>query len=131
MAQILLIDDEEMVRMTVRQILEMAGHSVTEAHDGEQGIKMLQESLPELVISDLIMPNKEGVETIAEIRGAHPHLPIIAMSGGGRIGATDFLEVAKKIGANRTLPKPFEPEDVLAVVDDLLAAGDTPKAQVG
>ena len=120
MAHILLIDDEDMVRMTVRMILEQAGHTVAEAEDGARGVAMVRENLPELVITDLIMPNKEGVETIAEIRAAHPNLPIIAMSGGGRIGATDFLEVAQKVGANRVLPKPFEPEEITSAVDSFL-----------
>ena len=120
MAHILLIDDEDMVRMTVRMILEQAGHTVAEAEDVARGVAMVRENLPELVITDLIMPNKEGVETIAEIRAAHPNLPIIAMSGGGRIGATDFLEVAQKVGANRVLPKPFEPEEITSAVDSFL-----------
>lgn len=124
MADILIIDDEEMVRLTLRETLELAGHTVREATDGALGLQALAEQTPDLVISDLIMPNKEGVETIAEIRQAHPRLPIIAISGGGRIGATDFLEVAKNVGANRTISKPFDPDDLVEIVDAVIAAAD-------
>jgi CheY-like chemotaxis protein len=122
MAHVLIIDDEDMVRLVLRLCLEEAGHTVSEAENGRQGVGLLRARSSDLVITDLIMPEKEGVETIAEIRRSHPHIPIIAISGGGRIGAKDFLNVAAAVGADRTLPKPFTPEEVMEVVEALLAA---------
>ena len=116
MARILVIDDEEFVRMTVSQMLESDGHSVTEANDGKEGLASLRETPMDLVITDILMPNKEGLETIMEIRKKYPALKIIAMSGGGRMHNTSFLETADVLGADAVLKKPFETQDLKDVV---------------
>ena len=127
MARILVIDDEDMVRLVLRQTLEKAGHEIVEATTGVEGIARQKEQPADLVITDIIMPDKEGVETIIELRQADPDLKIIAMSGGGRIGATDFLEVAKQYGATRTFSKPFDRKAMLEAVESCLK-GETPHA---
>lgn len=122
MAKILVIDDDRMVRETLKLILSSVGHEIILANDGKQGVKTFSEVKPSLVITDILMPEKEGIETIADLRKIHPKVPIIAVSGGGRVGNMSFLKVAESFGANRTISKPFEPEDVLAAVTELLKA---------
>lgn len=120
MARILIIDDEELVRMTVSQMLERNGHTISEAADGQKGLATLRENPVDLVITDILMPNKEGMETIAEMRQIYPDLKIIAMSGGGRIRNTDFLNVAEKLGADAVLSKPFRSQELRDTVDACL-----------
>lgn len=120
MAQLLLIDDDALVRSTLRQILERAGHTVLEASNGGEGLTRLAEQAIDLMITDIIMPEKEGVETIVEARKRHPTLPIIAISGGGRTKNMDFLEVARQVGATETLAKPFRPQILVELVAKLL-----------
>jgi CheY-like chemotaxis protein len=120
MKRVLIIDDDEQLRSLLSQILERAGYAVQEAENGAIGIKMFQEHPFDLVITDLIMPEKEGVETIMELRRQFPQVPLIAMSGGGRTGPHDYLTLAKQLGARRTLPKPFSREEILQVVREAL-----------
>lgn len=120
MAQILVIDDEEMLRRTLRALLERAGHTVVEAEDGNQGLAQFKVQQPDLVLTDIIMPNREGVETIGEMRRQAPHLPIIAMSGGGSRGGDLFLTLAEKLGASATLAKPIRQAELIAAVDAAL-----------
>lgn len=116
MAHILVIDDEELARFTVREILEGAGHTVSDACDGNLGLALLKSENIDLVVTDIIMPNKEGVETIMETRRDFPALPIIAISGGGRTRNRDFLKLAEQYGANHTLTKPFSENELLDLV---------------
>ncbi len=120
-ARILIIDDDDELRSMLRQMLEQAGHEVTEAVNGAQGIQLYQQDRPDLIITDIIMPEKEGVETIIALRRADPDLPIIAISGGGRLDATDFLTMARKLGARRTLSKPFRRDQLFEAVGECLA----------
>ncbi len=122
MAHILIIDDEDMVRMVLRQSLEKVGHTVTEADNGTRGIAALHDSdaAVDLVITDIVMPEKEGVETIAEIRAERPELPIIAVSGGGRIGPENYLDAARRLGANHAFAKPFDRKQLLLTVAQCL-----------
>ncbi len=122
MARILVIDDEDELRSMLRQMLEHAGHEVAEAVNGAAGIEIYERDAPDLIITDIIMPEKEGVETIIALRRADPALPIIAISGGGRLDATDFLTMAKKLGARRTLTKPFRRDQLLEAVGECLAS---------
>ena len=105
--RVLLIDDEQMVRKIVRKMLERAGHEVIEAENGRLGLEQLGQGGFDLVITDIIMPEMEGVETVLSVREQHPSLKIIAMSGGGRTGNMDFLATAQKLGAAAILNKPF------------------------
>jgi two-component system, chemotaxis family, chemotaxis protein CheY len=122
MAKILIIDDDKMVRDSLRMVLTAAGHQIVVANDGKQGVKAFTEIKPDLVITDILMPEKEGVETIGDIRKLNPKMPIIAMSGGGRVGNMSFLAIAKQFGASRTFTKPFDLDEVLDAVTELLKA---------
>lgn len=92
-----------------------------EARDGNEGLALHKEDPCDLVITDIIMPEKEGLETILEFRKADPCLPIIAISGGGRQGYSGYLEAAQPFGANRSLAKPFSQEDLLGAVESCLS----------
>ncbi|NQU44707.1 response regulator [bacterium] len=120
MASIIVVDDDDQVRVMLRQMLERIGHEVREASTGNEALKCYAEEPADLVIMDLIMPDKEGIETITEMRRKFPRVKIIAMSGGGRIGADNYLEIASKLGAQRTLSKPFNLEKIQQALNDLL-----------
>jgi two-component system, chemotaxis family, chemotaxis protein CheY len=122
MARILIIDDDRMVREALEALLSDAGYDVTLANEGKQGLETFAVLQPSLVITDILMPEKEGMETIQDLRRLAPTLPIIAISGGGRVGNMSFLKVAQQFGANRTFSKPFEPDEILDAVAELLAA---------
>ena len=121
MARILVIDDDELVRSTIKAALEHAKHEVEVAGDGHQGIARYQGGTFDLVVTDIIMPEKEGIETIIELRQHNPAIKIIAISGGGRTSNEIFLDVAKKFGAVAVLAKPFSPKQLIATVDKALA----------
>jgi CheY-like chemotaxis protein len=116
---ILLIDDEEAFRSVLKQVLLNAGYEVMEASNGAEGIKSFHERPANIIITDIIMPEKEGIETIIELKKAYPDVKIIAMSGGGWYGTDIDFDMAKKLGA-RTLDKPFALQELLDVVDELL-----------
>ncbi len=121
MARILVIDDNEDVRAVVLGILESAGHEVVLAPDGARGIELQCKSPAVLVITDILMPEKEGIETIRELKRDFPGLKIIAMSGGGRlVGASNHLYTAKEMGADVVLRKPFGPDALLESVQQVL-----------
>jgi DNA-binding NtrC family response regulator len=122
MAHILLIDDEESVVATLRRSLEEAGHKVAVAGEGRAGLLALAAQKFDLVVTDIIMPTMEGIETILAARERQKDLRILAISGGGRTGTNDFLEIARKFGAIGTLRKPFTPRDFVAEVARCLAA---------
>ncbi len=121
MTRILVIDDEEMVRDMLRQTLEYAGYEVLEASEGEIGLRLFYSHRPALVITDILMPGREGIETIRELRKKAPEAKIIAISGGGRVSKQDFLPVAQSFGAVKTLAKPFERHELLDAVRAVLA----------
>ena len=116
MANILLIEDEQIVAETLEIVLFKAGHDVVVAANGDIGLAQFIERKPDLVITDIIMPEKEGLETIRAIREKDPSVPILAYSGGGRTRNFDFLRMADKLGANEVLRKPFTNEDMIAAV---------------
>lgn len=120
MASILVIDDESEVRYAIKAVLEDQGHSVAEAETGAQGLERLENARYDLVICDIIMPDKEGIETIVEIRESLPAQKIVAMSGGGRIKKEDYLAVAAAVGATYTISKPFDAETLTEMVNTIL-----------
>lgn len=120
MAKILIIDDEETVRFSLHEMLVEEGHVVEEAADGEEGLAKITDTAFDLVITDLIMPRKEGTETIAEIKARYPGLPVLAISGGSRMRGFDPLVQAKVAGAVAILRKPFSCGELLEMVDILL-----------
>ncbi|HEX9490535.1 MAG TPA: response regulator [Stellaceae bacterium] len=121
MAVILVIDDAATVRHLMRRVLTEAQHSVIEAQDGEVGLSLFEAQRPCLVITDLFMPNREGIETIQQLRRLSPDAKIIAMSASGTASGKLYLGAAKKLGADAILPKPFMPADLLAAVERVLA----------
>jgi len=107
MANILVIDDEAGLRTMVRDTLEPLGHTIVEASNGLLGVQKYREAPFDLVITDIIMPDQEGIETIQQIRKLNPAQPVIVMSGGGRTKTGEFLQIARNVGADRVLKKPF------------------------
>lgn len=120
MSSILVIDDDAAVRQVVSEMLRLSGHEVTSAENGRVAIERLGDEHFDLIITDLIMPEQEGIETIAEIRRRDADVPIVAISGGGRLGPGDYLETARYLGANASLAKPFGRQELITVVDSLL-----------
>ncbi len=104
MAAVLIVDDQDMVRRTLRSALESEGFVVSEAADGEQALQVYSRAPTDVVVIDIVMPNKEGIETIFELRRSSSAVKIIAMSGRD---TAEFLEMAKKLGADHVLRKPF------------------------
>ena len=122
MAHILVIDDDAQVRKMLRKALEKDGHAVTEASDGKEGIRCYRTSPTDIVITDIVMPDKEGIETIIELRREFSEVKIIAMSGGGRIGPDSSLDLAQKLGACQTLTKPVDRQALRSTIEKVLAA---------
>ena len=125
-ARILIIDDDLQVLEMLGEMIEQLGYEPIMAHDGAAGIRMFRQSPVDLVITDIFMPEKEGISTIMELRKERPTLPIIALSGGGRFGDTDltakmdFLEVAERVGASAKLRKPVDFEELAETISRLL-----------
>ena len=121
MAHILVIDDDSTILDMLQQILEREGYNVVKALNGKEAIKIYREKPTDLIITDIIMPEKEGIETIRELIKGYPNIKIIAISGGGYLlGAEDYLHMAKLLGAQGTLTKPIEREKLLKTVRGLL-----------
>lgn len=120
MARILVIDDDEQIRSMLRQMLERAGHHVFLASNGIEGIRLYRQEPTDLIITDIIMPEKEGLQTIRELRREFPALKVIAISGGGAKGNMDFLPAAKMFGAKRIITKPFKTRVMLNTVREVL-----------
>ena len=118
--KILVIDDDVQFRTMMVEMLERKQFEVFAAADGEEGINIWQDVKPDLVITDIIMPNKEGIETILELNRKNKNVKIIAISGGGRTNAQDNLRSAKLLGASLTIAKPFESSELLDAVQKLL-----------
>jgi len=121
MARILVIDDETQVRTVLLKSLEREGYQVMDAPNGKVGMELIQEEPFDLVITDIVMPEKEGIETIGDLRHYFPETKIIAISGGGRnLKANNVLHTAEILGAHCTLSKPFEIEEFLDAVRHVL-----------
>jgi CheY-like chemotaxis protein len=120
--RVLLVEDHDTVRKVLRCTLEEGGYQVIEARNGVEALTLCRLEKPDLVVTDLIMPNKDGLETIAELRQVASHLPVIAMTGGGHVGASLYLAVAETLGAALVLEKPFTGPILLEAVTTLLAS---------
>jgi len=120
MARILVIDDDEQVLDMLYESLTIEGYDVLRASNGEQGLRLYREESVDLIITDLIMPEKEGIETIIELRQDFPDVKIIAISGGGRTGTKDYLHMAKIFGVQRTFTKPVAREQLLDAIRELI-----------
>jgi len=120
MAKILVFDDEPSILLMIKKMLEKAGHEVDIALNGKDGMELFEKNKPDLVITDIIMPIKEGLETILELRKKHPGLKIIAISGGGRISPDGYLPGAKLLGADMVFQKPLVQKEFMEAVSMLL-----------
>lgn len=120
MANILVIEDDELVASAIEAVLMKAGHTATLAGNGELGLTKFAAAPTDLVITDIIMPRKEGIATIRELRERVPNLPIIAISGGGHAKNIEFLRSAANLAATEVLSKPFSNSDLIAMVAKLL-----------
>jgi len=121
MPKILVIDDDEFVNGMIVQLLSEAGYEAEGAGDGNSGLKILESKQFDLIITDIVMPEKEGIETIIAIRNMDKTLPIIAISGGGKIDPRHYLKMAEHFGADRTFQKPFDRKDFLAAIQKCLS----------
>jgi CheY-like chemotaxis protein len=126
---ILVIEDDVELLRQLGAAFAGAGYEVHAAVDGEIGLKRFRSAAPNLVLTDILMPNREGLETIMAMREVRPDVKIIAMSGGGRIGPYEFLNLAHHLGADAVLAKPFRLGDLLTLVQQTLA-GAAPQLQV-
>jgi DNA-binding response OmpR family regulator len=126
-ARILIIEDDDLLRTLLAQTLTEAGHTVYQAADGRQGCDLFLATAADLVLTDIIMPGQEGIETILKLRHQRPTVAIIAMSGGAT-HSRFYLDIAAKLGAHRILAKPFLPADLLKLIDEVLAEKTPPPA---
>jgi CheY-like chemotaxis protein len=126
MSRILIIDDEPQIRSMLRLMLERVGYEVAEAPDGIEGIRRYRENPADLIITDLIMPNKDGIGMIIDLKKEFPKVKIIAMSGGGVNRPEGYLDGAKKLGAARTLTKPIDRDEMLKAVKETLKGSAAP-----
>lgn len=122
MAVIVVADDDPTVQMIAAELLRAGGHTVVAASDGEETLRLLATMKADLVVMDILMPNKDGIETIIETRTLHPKVRILAISSGGRVGAGDLLRMASLFGADETYVKPLKLDSFAATVERLLAA---------
>jgi DNA-binding response OmpR family regulator len=120
LARILIIDDDDAIRRPMKVLLERAGHEVVQAADGQEGLRLWREREADLVITDIHMPEKDGIETILELHALRRTVPIIAISGGDQTRRLDLLASAVMLGAVSTLPKPFTLAELLAAVERAL-----------
>lgn len=120
--RILVIDDDPIVRGMLAEMLRREGYEVDEADDGRAGMKQFRASPVALVITDVVMPEQEGLETLMQLRQESPGVKVIAISGGGRVGPDAYLNSARALGATAILAKPFGREELLSVVKSALGA---------
>ena len=121
MPRILIIDDNPDVLTAVHWVLASEGHTVEDAPTGSKGIALHRANPFDLILTDIVMPEKEGISTIIDLRREYPHLKIIAMSGGGDFEPYGYLDIAIRVGADRTLPKPFSRKELIETVNEALA----------
>ncbi len=131
MARILLIDDDDLVRTMLSHTLAHFGHTVIEARNGAVGLRLFPQAGADLVITDLVMPEKEGMEVLLELRKIRPVVKIIVISGGVRGHKANYLEMARHLGAAKVLAKPFANEALLAAVNELLPPAGSSVSPMG
>jgi two-component system response regulator (stage 0 sporulation protein F) len=128
MAKILLVEDDNLVRDMLTQVLQRATHQVICATNGEEATEYLRKEKPDIMVTDIIMPKKSGITLISEVKNRHPDLEIIAISGGGRLDPTGYLDLSESLGASVSFEKPIDNTALLMAIDLLLHGNkDTPK----
>lgn len=131
MHRILIIDDDHHILLMIKKMLERVGYEVDLASNGDKGLELFKKLPVDLVITDIIMPEKEGLETIREMKRLRSDLKIIAMSGGGKVSSDNYLNTAKIFGASRILSKPFSQKQMVSAVQDLLGVPSDGKTYNG
>lgn len=126
MQRVLIVDDEDSVRKMVKEMIEPDGFDVVEARDGNQAYDVCKKLSIDLIITDIVMPEKNGIDLIMAVKKEYPDIPVIAISGGGGItGHYDYLEIAKLVGAKIVLKKPFELQELRSAVSDMMNSRST------
>jgi len=120
MTKILLVEDDELVRDMLVQMLQRAGHEVESATNGEEAAEKLKHIKPDVMVTDIIMPKKSGITLISEVKDKHPKMEIIAISGGGRLDPTGYLDLSESLGAAVSFEKPVDKSALLTAIDLLL-----------
>lgn len=121
--RVLIIDDDEQIRVLLEQMMHWAGFEVMVAENGKVAMQLQREKPADLVITDLIMPEQEGLETISRLKKDYGGIKIIAISGGGRIGPEAYLPAALELGADRVFSKPFDVQEIVDAVREMLGSG--------
>ena len=120
MATILLVEDDDLVRDMLAQTLERASHTVISANNGEDAAEVLKTVKPDVMVTDIIMPKKSGITLISEVKNKQPQMEIIAISGGGRLDPTGYLDLSESLGATVSFEKPIDNSALLMAIDLLL-----------
>jgi CheY-like chemotaxis protein len=127
MRSILVIDDDFLVRSMIVMVLQRAGYAVTEAPDGEQGIRLMEADLPDVIVTDIFMPHQDGIGVLQHAKSSpDPRPKVIAISGGSPRVQGDYLDAAKRLGADAIIQKPFAPDSLIEAIERALA--EVPKA---
>lgn len=126
MATILLVEDDDLVRDMLDQVLQRASHKVITAADGDQAAEILKTVHPDIMVTDIIMPKKSGITLISEVKNKHPNMEIIAISGGGRLDPTGYLDLSESLGASVSFEKPIDKAALLMAIDLLLQGKNEP-----
>lgn len=126
MARVIVVDDEEQVREMLKETLSQAGHEVLTAANGDEALATHRDHTANVVVTDILMPHKEGIETIRELRRESPELKIIAYTGGGRNEPEHYLRYARSFGADRTFSKPMDIDTLIGAIDELLGGVASP-----
>ena len=121
MPRVIIIDDDPQIRSVLHHMFERTGYEVADASNGNEWLRLHREKAADLIIVDILMPEKDGIETIIELRRGTPEVKVIAISGGGRIKGEEYLEMANGLGATRTLRKPFHREEILNIAKELIS----------
>ena len=117
---ILVVDDDDVIRLMIKNIIKKLGSHTLEARNGNEALALYKKEKPDLVITDILMPGKEGLETIHDIRAINPKARIIAISGGGSTQNLTFLQLAQKIGANHAMTKPIKPDELINAIKTIM-----------
>ncbi|HZE61955.1 MAG TPA: response regulator [Burkholderiales bacterium] len=117
--RVLVIDDHPDIRDSLRWLLEGEGYTVCVAANGLEGLRLQRKEPSDIVVTDIFMPEQDGIETLWKFREEFPSVPIIVMSGGGPARGTDYLAVARELGAKKALKKPLDPQELIDVVGEI------------
>jgi len=120
MPSILIIEDDIDLRRMLLRLLEREHYIIFEAGNGLEALNILYQYIPDLIITDIIMPDQDGIGTINTLRQKYPYIKIIAISGGGRMISKDYLKIAKMLGAHHVMQKPFDNQELLDKIKELI-----------